>query len=210
MVYEYWRAKYAHSELARERALKLATEARLASLESRIHPHFLFNTLNSISALIHIDPVKADEQLQRLSGLLRFALDSAETPQVALGREVKIVQDYLEIEKTRFGERLRITVSVAEELWGLTVPPLAIQTLVENSVKHVIAPSRAGGEVRVSGEWAAGRLRIVVDDGGPGVAGGALPAGRGLDNLRARLQVLYGDGARLEFLPGRVVLEVPA
>jgi signal transduction histidine kinase len=209
MVYEYWRAKYEHSELARERALKLATEARLASLESRIHPHFLFNTLNSISALIHIDPGQADEQLQRLSGLLRFALDAAETPLVALGREMKIVEDYLAIEKTRFGDRLRIAVEVAEELRELRVPPLSVQTLAENAVKHVIAPSRLGGEVRVRASVAEGRLKIEVADGGPGVPAGALPAGRGLDNLRARLQVLYGDQARLLFGEGKVSLEVP-
>lgn len=210
MIYEYWRAKYERSELERERALKLATEARLASLESRIHPHFLFNTLNSISSLIHSDPMAADAQLQRLCALLRFSLDATETPLVTLGQELRIVRDYLEIEKTRFGDRLRFAVDVPEPLLALAVPPLAIQTLVENSVKHVIAPSRGGGEVRVAATLADGRLTITVADGGPGVTAAPLPAGHGLDNLRSRLQVLFGDRAGLAFAPAAVRMDVPA
>jgi LytS/YehU family sensor histidine kinase len=209
MIYEYWRAKYEHSELERERALKLASEARLASLESRIHPHFLFNTLNSISSLIHSDPVKADEQLQRLCALLRFSLDSSETPLVPLGQELKIVRDYLDIEKTRFGDRLRFTIDVADGLLDFAVPPLAVQTLVENSVKYVIAPSRSGGEVIVRAALRDGRLVVTVADGGPGVAEGLVVPGHGLDNLRARLQVLFGDRAVLAFDPEAVRLEVP-
>jgi hypothetical protein len=209
MVYEYWRGKYAWSELERERALKLATEARLASLESRIHPHFLFNTLNSISSLIHSDPLKADQQLQRLSALLRFSLDSTGTPLVSLRQELKIVRDYLDIEKTRFGDRLRFEFDVPEELLDFAVPPLAVQTLVENSVKHVIAPSRQGGEVRVRAACGAGRLAIFVEDGGPGVTAGSLLPGHGLDNLRARLHVLFDDRARLAFEPAAARLEIP-
>jgi signal transduction histidine kinase len=207
MVYEYWRGKYESSELGRERALKLATEARLASLESRIHPHFLFNTLNSISSLIHSDPMQADAQLQRLCALLRFSLDASETPLVTLEQEMKIVRDYLDIEKTRFGDRLRFTLDVPPALLAFAVPPLAVQTLVENSVKHVIAPSRAGGVVSVAASRDGGRLVIVVEDGGPGV--GALLPGHGLDNLQARLDVLFGDRARLAFGPSAVRLEVP-
>jgi len=209
MMYEYWRTKYEHSELERERALKLATEARLASLESRIHPHFLFNTLNSISSLIHSGPVQADEQLQRLCALLRFSLDSSETPLVPLRQELKIVRDYLDIEKTRFGDRLRFVVDAPVELLDFAVPPLAVQTLVENAVKHVVSPSRLGGEVRVLATRVGGRLVVSVEDGGPGVEAGALLPGHGLDNLRARLHVLFGDRARLVFAPGAVRLEVP-
>jgi len=208
-VYEYWRAKYEHSELERVRAMKLATEARLASLESRIHPHFLFNTLNSISSLIHSDPDRAEEQLQRLCALLRFSLDSSETPLVPLAQELKIVRDYLDIEKTRFGDRLRFVIDVPEELLQYAVPPLAVQTLAENSVKYVIAPSRAGGEVRIQAALESGRLIVTVADGGPGVTEGMVVPGHGLDNLRARLQVLFGDRAVLAFGADGVRLEVP-
>lgn len=210
MIYEYWRVRYEKSELERERALMLATEARLASLESRIHPHFLFNTLNSISSLIHSDPMAADAQLQRLSALLRFSLDSSETPLVALGQELRIVRDYLDIEKTRFGDRLQFELDVPEAVLGCSVPPLAVQTLVENAVKHVVAPSRTGGTITVRAVVAGGVLTVSVSDSGPGVPAGCVVPGHGLDNLRSRLEVIFGDRARLAFAPSTVRLEVPA
>ncbi|MBI2688033.1 MAG: histidine kinase [Acidobacteria bacterium] len=113
------RAKYESSELERERALKLATEPRLASLESRIHPHFLFNTLNSIFSLIHSDPAQAEAQLQRLCALLRFSLDAS--------------------------DRLRFDLDVAPELLDCEVSPQAVQTLVENSVMHEAHGDRGTG-----------------------------------------------------------------
>src|SRR5947209_6864436 len=122
-------------ELERERALKLATEARLSSLESRLHPHFLFNTLNSISCLIQEDPERAERLVERMAALLRFSLDSKHNGLVPLEHELKIVVDYLEIEKARFGERLRFEIEVPPHLEQIGVPPLALQTLVENSVK---------------------------------------------------------------------------
>lgn len=209
MIYEYWRHKYQLSELERERAMKLATEAQLASLEARIHPHFLFNTLNSISALIHQDPDAADAQLQRLSALLRFSLDAGDARLVPLHHELKILRDYLEIERTRFGDRLRYRIHAPDELNGVLVPPLSIQTLVENSVKHVIAPSRAGGEIVVELRPEGRRLRIEVADGGPGVNESALLAGHGLDNLRSRLLVLFDGRAALSFSPSTVRMELP-
>lgn len=209
MIYEYWRVRYEQSELERERALKLATEARLASLESRIHPHFLFNTLNSISSLIHSDPMAADAQLQRLCALLRFSLDSSETPLVTLGQEMKIVRDYLDIEKTRFGDRLRFELDVPDSVLSCSVPPLAVQTLVENSVKHVVAPSRTGGAITVRAVCADGVLTVSVSDSGPGVGAGSVVPGHGLDNLRSRLEVLFADRGRLAFDSSTVRLEVP-
>jgi signal transduction histidine kinase len=210
MIYEYWRVRYERSELERERALKLATEARLASLESRIHPHFLFNTLNSISSLIHSDPMAADAQLQRLCALLRFSLDSSETRLVSLGQEMKIVRDYLDIEKTRFGDRLRFSFDVPDSVLGCSVPPLAVQTLVENAVKHVVAPSRTGGAITVGAAVAGGVLTVSVSDSGPGVGAGSIVPGHGLDNLRSRLEVLFADRGRLAFDSSTVRLEVPA
>ncbi|HEU0122382.1 MAG TPA: histidine kinase [Bryobacteraceae bacterium] len=209
MVYDHWRRKYEMSELERERALKLATEAQLASLASRIHPHFLFNTLNSISSLIHTDPDRADEQLQRLSGVLRFSLDANAAPLVPLGQEMRMVRDYLDLEKTRFGDRLHFILAVPQELDSCAVPPLSVQTLVENSVKHVIAPIRRGGEVRVTAQRAGGHLLIAVSDGGPGVTEDSLLPGHGLDNLRSRLHVLFAGRARLRFSRDAVSMEVP-
>ena len=188
-------------QLEEERARKLAAEARLSSLESRIHPHFLFNTLNSVSALIHEDPERAEQMVGRLAALLRFSLDANQRSLAPLEQELKIVRDYLEIEKARFGERLRYTIEVPHDLRGAEVPLLAVQTLVENSVKHVIAPRREGGEVFVRAKTVDGAVEVQVSDSGPGFSMANVPAEHGLDNLMARLHALYPDGAGVETTP---------
>ena len=190
-------SKLHKEELERERALKLATEAQLTSLESRLHPHFLFNTLNSISSLIHSDPVRAERMVERMAALLRFTLDSHNGGLVGFEQEIKIVRDYLEIEQARLGGRLRWGVEIRGDFEGLKIPPLSIQTLVENSIKHAVAVNREGGEVRVSAERNNGSLRVNVADRGEGFTLESAPAGHGLDNLRSRLAVLYGESAEL-------------
>jgi signal transduction histidine kinase len=185
-------------ELERERARKVALEAQLASLESRLQPHFLFNTLNAISALIQEDPDQAERMVERLAALLRFSLDATGRGLVPLGHELKIVTDYLEIERTRFGERLAWTVDdVPAEAAACEVPPLAVQTLVENSVKHAIAPRPEGGTIRIGAALAGDGLTLTVWDDGPGFTEAAIWTGHGLDNLRARLAARFGDAARL-------------
>jgi signal transduction histidine kinase len=184
-------------ELEHESVRKMALEARLASLESRLQPHFLFNTLNAISALIQEDPDQADRTLERLAALLRFSLDAAERGLVPLAHELKIVVDYLEIERTRLGERLTYTLDVTPEAAECEVPPLAVQTLVENSVKHAIAPRPGGGRVRVEAAVTGGHLVVSVWDDGPGFAAAALRPGHGLDNLQGRLAARFGATAAL-------------
>jgi signal transduction histidine kinase len=184
-------------ELDHERALKMALQARLASLESRLQPHFLFNTLNAISALIQEDPAHAERMVERLAALLRFSLDATERGVVPLADELKIVTDYLEIERTRLGERLAFTVEAPAELGRAEVPPLSIQTLVENSVKHAIAPRPSGGRIRVTVGAGDRTLRLGVWDDGPGFSAEPLRAGHGLENLQSRLQARYGDAAAL-------------
>jgi len=180
------------NELERERALKLATEAQLASLESRIHPHFLFNALNSISALIPVDPARAERLVEQMAALLRFSLDSNHAGLVPLDREMKIVSDYLMIEQARFGDRLRFRIDGGGEIGGAKVPPLAIQTLVENSVKHAVSRSRAGGEIQVRVARENGWLQVLVRDEGPEFTLESAPSGHGLDILKGRLDALYG------------------
>lgn len=200
-------------EVERERALKLATEARLSSLEARIHPHFLFNTLNSVSSLIHEDPLQAERIVTRLAELLRFSLDAAPGGLVPLERELQIVEDYLEIEKARFGVRLNYKIDVAPELGEVPVPPLSVQTLVENSVKHAVGPRGRGASVTVRATQQDACLRIEVLDDGPGFANLELPAGHGLNNLGERLAGLFGERAKLEIqsndLRTVVVIEIP-
>jgi sensor histidine kinase YesM len=184
-------------ELEKERALKLVTAARLASLESRLHPHFLFNTLNSISALILEDPPLAEQMVQRLATLLRTSLDACEQTCVPLREEIKLATHYLEIEKARFRERLSYSVDVGPELESLRVPPLTLQPLVENSVKFAVLPRPTGGMIKISARRRSGHLALEVWDDGPGFQLAALPAGHGLDNLQARLAAQFGDQAQL-------------
>lgn len=186
-------------QLAEERARSLAAEAKLSSLESRVRPHFLFNTLNSISALIGEEPEKAEKNVERLARLLRFSLDEANQKTVTLRAEMKVVQDYLEIEKTRFGERLRFSIKIPEKFLECRVPPFAIQTSVENSIKHVVSQRRTGGEIRVLAAAEDEFLRLEVWDDGDDSEfhENSIIAGHGLDNLQARLAATFGDDARL-------------
>jgi two-component system, LytTR family, sensor histidine kinase AlgZ len=184
-------------ELERERALKLATEAQLASLESRIHPHFLFNTLNSISSLIPEDPARAERLVEQMAALLRFSLDANQSGLVPVASELKIVGDYLEIERARFGDRLRYQIDVPGDLGDSRIPPLSLQTLVENSVKYAVAPERAGGEIRITGARSNGVFRVEVSDSGPAFQLESAPSGHGLHNLKGRLFTLFGDEAAL-------------
>jgi signal transduction histidine kinase len=176
---------------------KTAVEARLASLESRLHPHFLFNTLNAISELIHEDPERAERTVERLAALLRASLDATERGLVPLARELELVADYLAIEQERLGTRLSYDVDIAPAVTAWPVPPLAIQTLVENSIKHAIAPRAAGGRVRVMATANGDRLIAEVWDDGPGFTADAIRAGHGLENLQARLAARFGGAATL-------------
>jgi len=187
-------------EVAEERAKKLAAEARLRSLESRIHPHFLFNTLNSISSLIAVNPARAEQIVGRLAGLLRASLDSSNQPLIPLRQEMAMVENYIDIETVRFGDKLRGSVNVPADLQEAKVPPMSIQSLVENAVKHGITPQSGGGEVLVTAVGDNGNLRIEVRDSGPGFDLAAIPAGHGLDSLVERLDALFGAKARLNVL----------
>lgn len=197
-------------QLEEERARKREMEARLSSLESRIHPHFLFNTLNSISALIREDPARAERTVERLAALLRYSLDSSGSALLPLRRELRVIEDYLQIEKTRFGERLRYTLDIPAGLEDLEVPPLALQTLVENSIKHVVSANRRGGDIRVAARLEAGCLILEASDDGPGFELSALQHGHGLDNLRERLAALFHGAGRLEIArrDGRMVVSL--
>ena len=200
-------------ELEHERALKAALAARLSSLESRLHPHFLFNTLNAITELIHENPDRAERTVERLAALLRASLDATERGLVPLARELELVGDYLEIEKARLGARLSYTVDVTPAVAACEVPPLSVQTLVENSIKHAIAPRPGGGRVRVDASATNGRLVVGVWDDGPGFTADAIRVGHGLENLQARLATRYGDAAALSVASEdggtRVTLAIP-
>ena len=219
-VYESTRARLQETreqlrarELEIERAHRLATDARLASLESRLHPHFLFNALAAIAGQVREAPERAERLLVEFADLLRASLDATKRHTVPLGEEIALVQSYLEIEQARLGERLRAKLDVPEELRAWPVPPLAVQTLVQNSVKHVAAMRPGGAEIRVEARRAGDRLALCVWDDGPGFDLDEAPAGHGLETLRSRLGVLFGPDATLEVSRGeggaRVTMSLP-
>ena len=185
-------------QVEQERAYKLLAESRLSSLESRIHPHFLFNTLNSIAALIPSDPLRAEDTVGKLASLLRFSMNANQSGLVPLSQELKIVRDYLEIERTRFGQRIRYEIAVPAALEDIQVPPLALQSLVENVVKHVVSQRPQGASIQITASTDSKRIRLEVLDDGPGFSLDAITPEHGLGNLVARLELLYGSAGQLD------------
>ena len=173
-------------------------EANLQALQRQLHPHFLFNTLNTISALMHRDTEAADSMLERLSDLLRLTLDRVGTQHVSLNDELDFLRKYLEIEKTRFGERLQVHIEVELDTLDAAVPNLVLQPLVENALRHGIGPKIGGGRVDISARRDGGDLWLEVRDNGVGLSEDAFHKGVGLTNTRSRLQHLYGDRHRFE------------
>jgi LytS/YehU family sensor histidine kinase len=177
-------------------------EANLQALQRQLHPHFLFNTLHTISALMHRDTEAADAMLERLSDLLRLTLDRVGTQQVRLKDELDFIDKYVEIERARFGDRLRVVVDVDPGILDASVPNLLLQPLVENAVRHGIAPKVGGGTVQIAARREGDRLQLVVRDNGFGLPADTLQAfnrGVGVSNTRSRLEHLFGDRHRFEF-----------
>lgn len=180
------------------RTLELETrlsQARLQALKMQLQPHFLFNTLNAVSSLIHENPRAADDMIGSLSQFLRITLDTAGEDEVPLRAELGFVDRYLEIQQVRFGERLKICREVEPEVMDALVPTLILQPLVENAIRHGIEPCAGGGTVTIRAGRKNGSLRLVISDDGEGLNGGQLfrlDSGVGLSNTEARLQTLYG------------------
>jgi LytS/YehU family sensor histidine kinase len=177
-------------------------EAQLEALQRQLHPHFLFNTLNTISALMHRDVQAADEMLVRLSDLLRLTLERVGTQQVPLKDEIDFLRKYLEIEQTRFGDRLQVHIDVEPDTLDALVPNLILQPLVENALRHGIAPRISGGRIDVTARQDGDQLVLGVRDDGVGLSPDRmsdLHSGFGLSNTRSRLENLYSDRHRFEF-----------
>ena len=179
------------------------TSAKLQALRMQINPHFLFNTLNSIAALVYVNPRAADEMLGDLSELLRRSLDSMEEQEIPLTQELEFIGAYIRIEQKRFGERLRLEQSVPDELMKALVPALILQPLVENAIRHGIEPQRGAGLISIEAKQEDKHLHLIVRDNGRGLPGADLNSfvrrGIGLANTQARLQGLYGQDQSFSF-----------
>ena len=181
---------------------QLAT-AQLQALKMQLHPHFLFNTLHAISALVPKDPEAADRMITRLSDLLRMSLESDGAQEVVLEHELEFLQGYLDIQKIRFGDRLKVAMDVDAGVLHAFVPNMALQPLVENAIKHGVAPRTSGGSIAITAGRRDGLVAIRIQDDGPGLAGrepAGITFGVGLSNTRARLEQLYGSAHRFELI----------
>jgi LytS/YehU family sensor histidine kinase len=197
VLYVGFTAKRRREEKEAELLLALR-EAELRALEAQINPHFLFNCLNSIRALVVENPPRAQDMITRLANILRHNLRNDVRPTVPLSSEVDAVSDYLALESARFDDRLRVRCSVSPDAGLIPVPSMLLQTLVENAVKHGIAPRPAGGDVAIRATLDPGWLMVEVENTGQ-LADSTVDATQmGLSNTRGRLRILYGDRATLE------------
>lgn len=179
-------------------------QAELQALRMQLQPHFLFNTLNAISALALADPLQARLMIARLSDFLRLTLEESHAPQVPLARELEFLSCYLGIQQVRFQDRLSTQLDVTDDTLGASVPNLILQPLVENALRHGLHDKPGAGRLRVSSRRLGERLHLCVDDDGVGLPINGATEGIGLGNTRSRLRMLFGDAAQLHLvsLPG--------
>ena len=182
-------------ELRTSQLEALLAQTRLQMLSMQLQPHFLFNTLNTIAELVHQQPAAAERMIGGLSHLLRETLHAGLVDRVPLSQELALLERYVDIQRARFGDRLRVTVTVAEDAAPALVPTLLLQPLVENSIKHGIGAKAGAGHIDITAAREGHVLRIAIADDGRGLPPGSLAGGVGLENTRARLQALYGAGS---------------
>jgi LytS/YehU family sensor histidine kinase len=189
------RRRYQRSEMERLQLEAAVQAAELRALKSQVNPHFLFNCLNNLRSLVAEDPERAREMMLRLSELLRYALEVSRHERVTLEEELSVVQAYLELESLQFEDRLHWDVVVTPEASKAKLPPMVVQQLVENAIKHGISKRPHGGEILIRGSVKEGALVIDVDNTGqlPATPG----SGFGLENARQRMRLLSGELARL-------------
>lgn len=212
-----YQRRYRESQLAQSQLEARLVEAQLDTLKQQLHPHFLFNTMNAITVLMRKgDSGAAIRMLVGLSDLLRRSLTSLRVGWVALAEELDFIERYLEIETTRFPDRLRVSIEVPDDARRARFPSLLLQPIVENAIEHGIAPHVDGGRITIRATVAGDRLRIEVADDGAGLAGESSRKGHGvgLDNVRKRLAQLYPDRHAVRLVPGEprgtvAMIEIP-
>ncbi|HMV98710.1 MAG TPA: histidine kinase [Acidobacteriota bacterium] len=201
--YVYQR-QYFESQLQTSRLETQLVNAQLQSLKMQLQPHFLFNTLNSISTLVLVDPKAAHKMVAQLGDFLRLTLENSSSQEVSFQRELEFLKCYLAIEQTRFQDRLSVMFDIDPTTQDALVPNLLLQPIVENAIKHGIAPRATPGIISIKATQKTGRLHIEINDDGPGLSrlpqSNRKPKGIGLHNTRERLEQLYGDQYRLELV----------
>jgi sensor histidine kinase YesM len=212
----YYRGLRQQETKAAQLATQLA-QAQLRALEMQIHPHFLFNTLNSIAALLHKDVEAADRMIARLGDFLRLTLKRSDDQTINFGQELEFLKCYLDIERIRFHDRLVVEMDVEPQALDVKVPNLILQPLVENAIRHGIAKQTNSGRIAIRAYREKQRLILQVEDNGPGLNpnGSASSGGIGLNNARARLQQFYGNDFQMEIANSAghgviVTLDIPA
>lgn len=197
-AYLYYQ-RYREGELRSAQLGTQLAQAQLQALRMQFHPHFIFNTLNAISTLVHKDPDAADRMIARLSELVRHTLENVGVQEVPLAQELEFLERYLEIEQTRFADRLVVRMEIAPETLDARTPYLILQPLVENAIRHGIAARSLAGSIEVRARRDDAMVVLEVWDDGPSMPGGAgTKVGVGISNTRARLETLYGSAQRFE------------
>ena len=217
-VFDYYR-RYRGGEIRATRLEAQLAHAQLQALKMQLQPHFLFNTLHSISALVYKDAEAADKMIARLGDFLRLTLENGGAQEVSLQQELEFLKCYLEIERIRFRDRLMVRFRIEPQALDARLPNLILQPIVENAIKHGIAPRTSQGQIEIEASRLNGLLHIQVTDNGPGITengdhGAMFKEGVGLANTQARLQQLYGSDHRLDLANTTrgglsVILEIP-
>lgn len=205
LMHVVWRVRrYRAQEVAMLRQARLATEAQLHVLKMELAPHFLFNALHAVSALIHSDPDAANDTLVRVSDMLRYSIETSRVQEVALRDELATLRLYTQIEELRFADRLRLTWDIDPAALDAAVPHMLLQPLVENAIKHGVEVRSTAGRVVVTAVRDGDTLRITIQDDGPGIqhASPRRGTGVGIANTRARLAELYGTRHTFTLGPG--------
>src|SRR5215467_8393095 len=213
LYYDDFRA----SELQQSSLKTQLAQAQLRALKMQVHPHFLFNSLHSISSLVLEDPTKANSMIARLGDFLRLTVDNSEQQLVTLKEETEFLRCYLDIEQVRFGDRLTVAFDLEPQTLSAEVPHLILQPVVENAIQHAIAPRAARGHINIEAKRLNSLLRVAISDNGPGISSNANLFGKkcvGLTNVRTRLQQIYGSGFRFDLMNAgdeglTAVMEIP-
>lgn len=214
----YYR-RYKEGEVKSSKLEAQLAQAQLHALKMQLQPHFLFNTLHSISALVHKDPQSADKMIARLGDFLRLTLENAGSHEVTLQEELEFLRIYLEIERIRFRDRLTVQMNIEPQTLDARLPNLILQPIVENAIKHGIAPRTQAGLIEIKSRRFDGLLHVQITDNGPGLpsnggSGKLVKEGVGLANTEARLRQFYGSNHRFDLANTAkggltVVLEIP-